>query len=574
VTATTDVLVVGAGPTGLTLAAQLQQFGTSIRVVDRQLDRVHESRALVMQPRTLEVLRGLGIAETLVERGNDAVQLRIHFGERMVGVRLFDIGLEDTAFPFLLFISQAETEAILSEHLASRRVSVERGVELVSFSADSDEVTCTLRGVDGRVEQVRCRYLVGCDGAHSTVREGAGIAFEGGSYPQTFVLADLEVDGELEHGAAHAFLGDPGILLFFPLGAPATWRIVGMRPSAEHGRARDQETEPLSLEELQRICDRFTGGTLRLHDPVWLTYFRLHHRQAVRYRTGRVFVAGDAAHVHSPAGGQGMNTGIQDAWNLGWKLALVARGIADPALLDTYESERLPVGRFVLRFTDRATSIATADSAFVRLMRTQIAPRLFPLLVRLRSGRAYGFRTLSQLAISYRSSPAVQEGPGAPRAGPRAGDRFPDARIVRDGRPSWLHEALTAPAFHLLLCGPATGWPDDRVAAMRARHGALLAVHRLAGAQAAPGILLDPSGEVLARLAVVEAAQYLVRPDGHVGYRSGGTDTLGAERYLARWLGTAALLAQTEDDLYVAVHDGTIKRSSDGGSSWVGRSTP
>jgi 2-polyprenyl-6-methoxyphenol hydroxylase-like FAD-dependent oxidoreductase len=539
VTAPTDVVIVGAGPTGLTLAAQLHRFGAGVRIVDRQLDRVRESRALAMQPRTLEVLRGLGIVETLIERGNDAVQLRIHAGERIVGIRLFDFGLEDTAFPFLLFVSQAQTEAILNEHLAARGLPVERGVELIGFSAGSEEVACTLRRADGGTEHLRCRYLVGCDGAHSTVREGAGIAFEGGTYPQTFVLADLEVDGELERGAAHAFLGDEGVLLLFPLGTPATWRIVGMRPSAERARAHDQETQPLTLAELQRICDRFTGGSLRLRDAVWLTYFRLHHRQAARYRSGRVFVAGDSAHVHSPAGAQGMNTGIQDAWNLGWKLALAARGIADPALLDSYESERLPVGRFVLRFTDRAFSVATTDSTFIRLMRTQIVPRLLPLFLRIRTGRAFGFRTLSQLAIRYRHSSAVQEGPGAPRAGQRAGDRLPDARIVRDGRESWLHQALTAPAFHLLLCGPASGWPDDRVAAMRERHGALLEVHRLTSAQAAPGILFDPSGEVLARLGVVEAAQYLVRPDGHIGYRSGGTATLGAERYLARWLGTA-----------------------------------
>jgi 2-polyprenyl-6-methoxyphenol hydroxylase-like FAD-dependent oxidoreductase len=316
VTATTDVVIVGAGPTGLTLAAQLHQFGVSVRIIDRQLDRVHESRALAMQPRTLEVLRGVGIAETLIERGNDAVQLRIHFGERLVGVRLFDIGLEDTAFPFLLFISQSETEAILNQHLAARGVQVERGVELVGFSSDSDEVAGTLRGTDGGTEEVRCRFLVGCDGAHSTVREGAGIPFEGGTYPQTFVLADLEVDGQLERGAAHAFLGGEGILLFFPLGTPATWRIAGMRPTSEEAGDREQATEPLTLAELQRICDRFTGASLRLRDPVWLTNFRVHHRQAACYRSGRVFLAGDAAHVHSPAGAQGMNTGIQDAWNL------------------------------------------------------------------------------------------------------------------------------------------------------------------------------------------------------------------------------------------------------------------
>jgi hypothetical protein len=235
-----------------------------------------------------------------------------------------------------------------------------------------------------------------------------------------------------------------------------------------------------------------------------------------------------------------MNTGIQDAWNLGWKLALVARGFADPALLDTYESERRPVGGFVLRFTDRATRIATADSAVLRLVRTHDAPRLLPLLLGLRRGRAYGFRTLSQLAITYRDSPAVQEGPHAPRSGPRAGDRLPDARIVRDGRESWLHEALTAPAFHLLLCGPPTGWPADQLATIQEQHGALVAVHRLTrGAETAGGIMLDPSGTALARLSAQHAAHYLVRPDGHIGYRSGATSMLGVRRYLAHWLGAA-----------------------------------
>ncbi|MGH3010236.1 MAG: FAD-dependent monooxygenase [Gaiellaceae bacterium] len=533
-TADTDVLVVGAGPTGLTLAAQLSAYGVTARIVDRQLDRVHESRALVMQPRSLEVLRGLGIAQRLVERGNDSVQLRVHFGNRVVGTRLFDIGLEDTAYPFLLFISQAETEAILNEHLAARGMPVERGVELIAFSTSAEEITCTLRHADGRIERARCRYLVGCDGAHSTVREGAGIAFEGGTYPQTFVLADLEVDGELEPGAGHAFLGDRGILLFFPLGVPATWRIVGMRPSKD---AHDlgQETEQLSLEELQRICDGFTGGTLSLRDPVWLTYFRLHHRQAARYRTGRTFLAGDAAHVHSPAGAQGMNTGIQDAWNLGWKLALVARGIADPALLDSYDPERLPVGRFVLRFTDRASTIATSDSAVVRLTRTRIAPLLLPPLLRFRKGRTFGFRTIAQLAISYRNSPAVEEDPSAPRIGPKAGDRLPDSRIISGGRECWLHDALAAPAFHLLLCGPVADWPADQLVAMQERYGDLLAVHRLTR-EPGPGILLDPSGKTLARLGAQQAVQYLVRPDGHIGFRSGGRDTLATARYLDRWL--------------------------------------
>ena len=529
-----DVVIVGAGPTGLTLAGQLHAFGVDFRIVDRQSDRVHESRALAMQPRTLEVLRGLGIAQALVERGNDAVELRMHFGKRVVPMRLFDIGLEDTAYPFLLFISQADTEAIITEHLAAQGVRVERGVELLALSTVAKGVTCTLRHEDGTTEQVRSRYLVGCDGAHSTVRQCVGIPFEGGAYPQTFALGDLEVDGDLERGAAHAFLGPQGMLLFFPLDRPATWRMMGMRPPDDRDQG-EPELGELSLEELQTICDGFTGGTLRLRDPVWLTYFRLQHRQAARYRVGRVFLAGDAAHVHSPAGAQGMNTGIQDAWNLGWKLALVARGVADEALLESYEPERAPVGRFVLRFSDRASSIAISDRRLVRLMRTHVAPRLVPLLLRFARGRALGFRTISQLAIDYRNSPAVREGRPRLRRGPKAGDRLPDLRIDRDGRESWLQEELTSPAFHLLLCGPAADWPAGSLAEVQKRFGDLVALHRLAP-EPALGVLHDATGKALARLGAERPAQYLVRPDGHIGFRSGGSDLRGAEDYLDRWL--------------------------------------
>jgi 2-polyprenyl-6-methoxyphenol hydroxylase-like FAD-dependent oxidoreductase len=285
---------------------------------------------LGVQPRTLEILRGLEVAEELVARGNDAVWVELHADGRVVRIRLFGLGLDDTAYPFLLFVSQAETEQILGDHLAGRGVLVERGVELVGFHADPDTVTSTLRHPDGRTEHVRARYLVGCDGASSTVRRGAGIPFQGGTYPQTFALADLEADG-LDRDAAHAFPGQVGILLFFPLGRPASWRMLAMHPTLQ---GRREPARP-SLEELQALADAMTSGSVRLRDPVWQTYFGLQHRHASRYRAGRIFLAGDAAHIHSPAGAQGMNTGIQDAWNLGWKLALVSRGIADETLLDS-----------------------------------------------------------------------------------------------------------------------------------------------------------------------------------------------------------------------------------------------
>ncbi len=529
-----DVLVVGAGPTGLALAAQLRAFGARSRIIDRQPDRAHESRALAIQPRTLEVLAGLGITHTLLQRGQQTVQLRIHLRRRVVSLPLFDLGSADTAYPFLLFLSQAETERILGDHLAQHGVAVERGTELIDLTPNGQHVTCRLRHHDGRHETLRARYLAGCDGAHSTVRQQAGIPFAGATYPQTFLLADLEVDG-LGPGAAHAYLTEAGMLFFFPLGAPASWRMLAMRPPGDRPPIDAQVTLP----QLQAITNAFTTDPLRLRDPVWMTDFRLHVRGATRYQSGRIFLAGDAAHIHSPAGAQGMNTGIQDATNLAWKLALVCRGAAHPALLDTYEPERAPVGRWVLRFTDRAFTIATTHNPLLRLARTQV-PRLAPLALRSTTARAAAFRTIAQLAIDYRHSPAATDGPHAPRRGPHAGDRLPDAPLVDNHQPTTLHTATAAPSYHLLLCGgPTTDWPAQAITALPQRHASLVAVHRLTR-DPAPAALHDPDGTALRRLGLhptsQHAAHYLIRPDGHVGYRASGTDLTGLDAYLAHWL--------------------------------------
>ncbi|MCW3844998.1 FAD-dependent monooxygenase [Micromonospora yasonensis] len=517
-----DVLVVGAGPTGLTMAGQLARYGVRVRLVDRASGRAHESRALAVQPRTLEVLAGSGVTDEMVAAGNQAVRLTLHAGRRQRSVRLFDLGLPDTAYPYLLLLSQAETERLLGEHLTTVGVSVERGVELAGLDLTGRAAVATLRDRDGRVERVSTRYVVGCDGAHSAVRQFAGIGFEGAAYPQTFVLADLEVDG-VEPDAAHAFLAGRGLLLLFPLGHPAGWRMVAMRPPDD----RTSPGAPVHLAELQALADAYAGGGLRLHDPVWATNFRLHHRAATAYRSGPVFLAGDAAHIHSPAGAQGMNTGIQDAVNLGWKIAQALHTDADPALLDSYHAERAPVGRMVLRFTDRAFTVATSTNPLIRFARTRLAPALLPAVLAPRFVRATAFRTVAQLAIRYRRSPLSTEGPRAPRTGPRAGDRLPDVPLA-GGRS--LHRLAAAPGWHLLLCGPPQGWPADEIDDLTRHHRGRLTAHRLT-----PGA----DAEVLRRLGVSPGAHagYLVRPDGHVGYRAGGTDLAGLRGYLRRWVG-------------------------------------
>ncbi|MFF7205380.1 FAD-dependent monooxygenase [Streptomyces sp. NPDC008141] len=501
-----DVLVVGAGPTGLALAAQLQAYGVRFRIVDRHLDRARESRALAIQPRTLEALAPYGVTQTLVERGNPGVQVHMHLSGRTVRLPLFDIGVADTPYPFLLFLSQAETGRVLGDHLAESGTAVERGTEVLELTAEAAYVTCRLRRRDGTEESLTARYVVGCDGARSTVRGQAGIGFAGHAYPQTFVLADLEVDG-LEPGAAHAYMTDIGMVLFFPLVSPASWRMLAIRPP----EITDVE-RPVNLALLQALVDRHFSDPLHLREPVWMTDFKIYNRGAERYRADRFFLAGDAAHIHSPAGAQGMNTGIQDALNLGWKLALVSKGAAPETLLDTYEPERAPVGRNVLRFTDRAFRVATSRNPLLRLARTHVAPRIAPLAVRLPALRSVAFRTISQLAIHYRHSPAAPDGPRSSRHRPRAGDRLPDT-------PGNLHALTKAPGYHLLLAGPRELWDTDQISAATHGRDHLVHLQALAADRLWRGI-----------------THCLVRPDGYIAYRAGGRDLAGCTGYLDRWL--------------------------------------
>ena len=532
-----DVLVVGAGPTGLALAAELTAFGVSVQVVDGKAHPVAESRALALQPRTLEVLRGF-VTDRLLERGNPAVKLRWHTAGRTATLPLFDMGMNDTAYPFLLFLSQAETERALVDHLAEQHVGVQWNTRLLDYTVTPGaSLMCDLVEATGRRRRVKARYLVGCDGAHSVVRERASIAFRGGRYPQTFLLADADADG-LEPDTAHVWLGANGPLFFFPLLRPAAWRLLTPRPSrTEHHPVGDGPVNegPLDVSELQSVVDAATDGTVQLATPVWSTAFQIHHRQADTYRTGSVFLAGDAAHIHSPAGAQGMNTGIQDAVNLGWKLALVCRGVAPEGLLDTYDLERRPVGAFVLRFTDRAFTAATSTAPLVRFIRTHLAPRALGLAGRLPAARAVAFRTVSQLGVRYPDTLGAEEyaGPsllrrlGARVPRPRPGERLPDVQLEEAGHPTrWFLDELTDPAFHLLLCGSPSGWDEPTLAAITRRHGDLLHIHRVSTVTRAVAEHWD----------VRDTAHLLVRPDGHVAYRREDADVSGVAALLARWL--------------------------------------
>ena len=535
-----DVLIVGAGPTGLALAAQLQRFGAQYRIVDLSLDRAQESRALGVQARTLECLDAIGLADLMVKRGRTSTRVVIHAGAKPIAnVQLAEVDGLDTRYPFILLLSQAVTEQILGDHLRSAGVAINRGTELISFTAADAGVECVLRGPNGMEERVRARYVVGCDGAHSTVRRGSGIAFDGGSYPQTFALGDVEASGPLESGAVNAFAGEGGMAMLFPLGKPTTWRVIAVAATPADDRRRDTDAikSELSLAELQALVDPPSQGSVRLRDPAWLTRFHLHHRQTAHYRVGRVFLAGDAAHIHSPVGAQGMNTGIQDAWNLGWKLGLVLRGVADDDLLDTYESERWPVGRFLLRFTDRLFGTVARVISPGRILASAgklVVPRILPFLVSRSWPRSYVFRFVSELAIRYGPSAVAQEGTPRLRHGPRAGARLPDRRLTIDGEAVYLQRAVAGARFSLVLCGDTGAWDSTQVSGLGKEFDGLLDVHYLSS-RPAPGALCD-DGATLSLLGAGHGAQYLVRPDGYIAYRAGGYNLNGLARFLERIL--------------------------------------
>jgi 2-polyprenyl-6-methoxyphenol hydroxylase-like FAD-dependent oxidoreductase len=524
-----DVLVVGAGPTGLTMAAQLHAHGVRLRLVERRHER-REPRAFVVHPRTLELVAHLGLAEDLIERGDSNVGIRLHAGGRTVDVGLVSPGHTDTAYPYLLFIPQDAVEEVLEEHLRRVGVLVERGVEVTGLAQRPDAVDVELRCDDGRIERDEAGYVLGCDGADSTVRRSAGIAFRTRAYRPSLLLADLDIDGELGSDRLHGFVAGPGLLFLFPSPVADAWRLLAVRPDHEGLTDAPAGTDVEDLVALQTLADRFAGGSLRLQNLVWSTQVRLRRGQASRYRRARVLLAGDAAHLHSPAGAQGMNTGIQDACNLGWKLALVVSGAAPEELLDSYQAERWPVARRTRQLTDLAFRLEAADHAPLRWLRQHATPLVLPI-ARGRSLPRVAFRLLGGLLTRYRRSPIVEDGRPRLRRGPRPGDRMPDGRIIHVGEPRWLHELLREPAHHLLLCGRQDGF--DRASVDNVDRESTIPVRILRlGPVPDEDALADPDGGLLRRLGVRDNAVYLVRPDGYIAYRAAGSGLAGVGRYL------------------------------------------
>ncbi len=483
-----EVLVCGAGPSGLVLALRLVRAGVRVRIVDAAPGPGTTSRALVVHARTLELYRQMGLADSLITEGMPfgGANLWVR-GRRVAHVELGEIGTGLSRFPFMLVVPQDRHERFLVEHLRRAGLEVERQTKLVGFEQGEHTVRATLAHADGSTETCEAAYLAGCDGAHSRVREVLGIGFPGGTYAQYFYVADVEATGPVMNGELHVAVDDADFLAIFPLHGGRTARLVGLARAEREG-----VPERLGWSDVRsRVIEQLGVGVQKVN---WFSTYKVHHRVADAFRRGRVFLVGDAAHIHSPVGGQGMNTGIGDAVNLSWKLAEVLLGRASEEILASYEPERSAFAHTLVDTTDRAFVITTSPGPVARFVRTRIVPRVIPPLTQLTAFKRTAFRVLSQIRIHYRGSPL-----GEGKAGPiRGGDRLPWVELSAAGGATDNFAGLDGIAWQVHVYGT----PGTRLAEACARLDLSLRVFPWSPTMQAAGLTRD-------RL-------YLVRPDGYV----------------------------------------------------------
>lgn len=498
----TKVLIAGAGPTGLTLALWLTRLGVPVRIFDKAAGPGETSRALAVQARTLEFHRQIGIVDDVLAEGVRIERLTVHTPAGIAArLPLSDFGRGISPYSFAFALPQDVHERVLITHLERAGVKVERNTELVAFQDRGDAVVATL-SKDGRTEIVGAAYLAGCDGAHSAVRHGLKVGFPGGAYEQSFYVADVKGSGDITRNGMDVTISTYGFAIVMPVRQSGSVRLIGIVPKAH------EADETISFEAIRADIERDTG--VKVDEVNWFSTYRVHHRVAERFRVGRVFLAGDAGHIHSPAGGQGMNTGMGDAVNLAWKLAAVVQGRADVSLLDSYEPERIAFARKLIESTDQAFRIATSRSRLVGLFRRYLMPKILNIALHTSVGSRAFFGVISQAAIQYRAGP-ISSGMAGKVSG---GDRLPYVAGL-NGAGGDNFEPLRSLDWQVHVYGEISC--DFR--AMLAPSG--IPIHAFAWTDAA------------GKAGLQRDAAYLVRPDGHVALASPVQEAAAFQRYLA-----------------------------------------
>lgn len=528
---TNDVLIVGAGPVGLTLANELLRRGISCRIIDSAPQATQKTKALAIQPRTLELLAKMGVASTAIQRGLKSTKFSPYSDGRRLAQIDYQEYLLDTPYPYVLMLPQHETEALLTEHLQSQGGTIEWQVELIDIAQDEKGVEALLRHSDGQEERFRTGWLVGCDGAHSAARHLLGLNFAGAAFEQSFAVGNVRMSWDLPYDEILAFVHRGSFIAYFPM--------VGGRHRVVIAYEMDKApTGEVTLEEIQQMIDICGPRGARADAPADLARFHVNQRRSEHYARGRVFLAGDAAHIHSPIGGQGMNTGMQDAFNLGWKLALAAKGRASQHLLASYEAERQQVGEALLRGTGRATRLVLTRNPLLVALRNRLAPLYFSsspsALHRLAE-------SLSEIDVAYHQSPIARD-QRATKGALQAGDRAPDGMVLaHEGfEPQHLFESLNSPRSILLVFAGQQAanavehhWREIEALLSEGYQDlveAYLVTRKAASGseQEAHKILHDVTGELHQRYETEHGGLLLVRPDGYIGFwgQFGATETL------------------------------------------------
>jgi len=498
-----SVLIVGSGPSGLAAAIALGKQGVKARIVDSASGPAESSRALAVQARSLEIFDLWGIVDDVTSRGLPMHGVRLYGEDKRLLVQM-RLGELPTRYPYMLSLPQSETEKVLIDHVKELGFNIERDTELTDIDFDSEGCMVKLQKSNGEQEEARFQWVIGCDGAHSTVRRLSHAEFEGKEYPQQFLLADVRINWPLAPNEAHIFTAPEGILACFPMPG-GYYRVVANKPKGE--------TEPApDIDEVRRLMTTRGPKEFQVDDLKWSSNFFIHARLVESMQRGRVFLVGDAAHIHSPALGQGMNTGIQDAANLGWKLALVVKGLASEALLESYSNERWPVERGVLSQTDFTTRVMDGENRFFAWLRDLIAP----VILANKRVSAHVRELVSELAVGYTDSPIVLPYKGDLPFKP--GERLPDATVTKNGHDIRLYELLRDPGHHLLLM--ADQWTDPQVTAIFNGEMTVHSIRRKTSDEAL--VLQDSKGEIVSLFGWDCAC--LIRPDGYVGAVSGIAD--------------------------------------------------
>jgi 2-polyprenyl-6-methoxyphenol hydroxylase-like FAD-dependent oxidoreductase len=516
----TDVIIVGAGPTGLSLACQLVRYGIDFVIIDRKTGVTSHSKAIGVQARTMEIYEQLGVAQEALDRGQIAGKIHIvSGGEVRGGVDLSAMGEGLSPYPYLFILDQSKNEQLLYEYLQNHHQEVLWQTELEHFTQDELSVIAQVKTANGMSElipqsggyAIEAKYLVGCDGAKSPVRQTLGLTFEGSTFERLFYVADAQIDWAFSHDAGYGCFSRSSVALFFPMVGEKRYRIIGTFPE---GLEKDEGE--ILYEEIEQRIKEDSKLSLNISNVNWFSVYKVHTRAVNKFAVGRCFVAGDAAHIHSPAGGQGMNTGIQDVYNLAWKMAFVIQGYAEERLLETYNEERLPNAQRLLATTDRAFNVLVGSNWFFSFMRM----RILPLVAKYAIGHDFVGKTIfslmSQIRINYHNAILSKQNDDAGFK-IQAGDRMP--YFLVDGKS--IYDQLHAPKFHLLVFADR----EHEMSDLQRELESIVPIEYKV-------IPLNP--QISEIFGIGQSFHLLLRPDNYIGFISTEASLINLRNYLRR----------------------------------------